>query len=108
MGKAGSAGMELCCTQCYGIAAWFPEYAADVGHPLAPPVFATSPSEITMRHYSKSLVLANAYNPDEKENGAPVTVKLPHQAGGYKDLYGEAYSEEIVVQPQTGAVLLFS
>ena len=34
MGKAGSAGMELCCTQCYGIAAWFPEYAADVGHRL--------------------------------------------------------------------------
>ena len=108
MGKEQAAGVELCCTQCYGIAAWFPEYAAEVGHPLGPPKFATGPQEATMREYSKSLVLANAYAADSQDNGRTINVTLPPRAGGYKDLYGTIYTASVSLEPQTGAVLLFA
>ena len=91
-----------------GIAPWFDEYAAQVGHPLSPPRFASSPSEITRRDYSNALVLANAYNVGGGEGGAPVTVQLPPRASGYVDLYGKRYDKTAVVAPQTGAVLLFA
>ena len=108
MGKEQAAGVELCCTQCYGIAAWFPEYAAAVGHPLGPPSFATGPHEVTTREYSSSLVLANAYNAGSTDNGRTITVKLPARAGGCKDLYGTEYTDSVSLEPQTAVVLLFA
>ena len=107
MGKQQAAGVELCCTQCYGIAAYFAEYAAAVGHPLGPPSFAEAPTQLSQRTYSHSLVLVNAFNFGH-EGGQQVAIKLPLRAGGYKDLYGKAYHNEIALEPQSGAVLLFS
>ena len=116
MGKQQAAGLELCCTQCYGIAAYFDEYAAAVGHPLSDggaddggPTLATKPTEISRREYSSSTVLVNAYNAGGTDHGVDVTVALAQLPTGmhYEDLYGKKYtSGSITLPPQTGAVLL--
>lgn len=92
MQQQQAAGVELCCTQCYGIggesrtlqrismemaafsiekqyqksallvAAWFDEYSAAVGRPLELPVLADAPAAISRREYSGATVLVNAYN----------------------------------------------
>ena len=108
MGKQQAAGVELCCTQCYGIAAWFDEYAADVGHPLDLPTLSDKPAEISRREYSKSTVVVNAYTEGGTDKGVPVTVALKERGGGYTDLYGKKYTTSITLDPQEGAVLLHS
>ena len=78
MGKQQAAGVELCCTQCYGIAAWFDEYGAAVGSPLDLPVLSDSPTEISRREYSDATVLVNAWNKGD-EGATFVDLPRPFQ-----------------------------
>ena len=108
LGKQQAASLEICCTQCYGVGHWLPEFDAAVGTPLGPPLLATSPANVSSRRYSNALVLVNAFaaTATEPERGRTLRVTLP--AGGwYRDLFGVTYlSQYVWLPPKSGLVLL--
>ena len=105
LGKQQAAAVEICCTQCYGVGHWLPEFDAAVGTPLALPVLAESPTNISSRHYSNALVLVNAF--DASEQGR--ALRVPLQRGG-TDLFGATYAagSTVTLVPKSGLVLLLN
>ncbi len=107
MGAGGGAsGVDICCTQCYGIASWFDELGAPVGHALEEPIFSRGPTEISSRRYSGALVLVNAYHADEKERGVPIAVPLEPAGTRFTDLTGQTFVGSATVEPQAALVLM--
>ena len=105
MVNGGTCGIYLTCIQCYGggvpdspggLGLW-PEYDADVGHPVGEPML-NAESGVWSRAYSKGLALVN---PTAKR--ATFTA-----AAGTKcnDLYGKERGSAMQLKPGSGLVLL--
>jgi hypothetical protein len=80
--------------QDYGSLILFPEYSIAIGHPTGE---MTKTQGIFQRVYSGGLALVNPY-------AKKVTVKLP--PGSYVDVNGNPVVSPVIMEKQTGLVLL--
>lgn len=98
MVNGGRCGIFLNCIQCYGNFSLWPEYTADVGHPLGEPS-VNSTNGVWTRAFSKSLALVNP------STNSSAVVSLPSSTG-WEDLYGEKVTDSVEIPSASGLVLL--
>ena len=99
MGKGAAAGVYMVCNQCYGLGAYFEEYNASIGRPLA--AASKRANGVWERAYSGGRVIVY---PADTESSVHVSL-----AGRkYKSVYGRPIAGDTVeLKNGTGLVLLF-